>query len=369
MDTDGHAFALHLVLLDLGHVVGDVVDLVDAGILHLTAQDVVEAAADEMGQQLAIAEGKVGRALHGRQVVLPLRAAEGSADQFAVGQDDVVLVDDLLKAGHVVGADLMAKAARAAVNLGHDLAGEEAHRRRGRLVEDLIDDIDFDEVVARAQRAQLVARPLIGPGADLVRVGAVDAAVLLGALQVHLRGVAALQRPARPLAHHLVHLLAAQLELAAAADAVGAVALQLRRQVVQVGGDVVAAEARAQQPHAAVDVIAHAAGGDHAVGHAGGDDAADGEAVALVDVGHGQGIGDDARQRGAVDQLIEALVAQRRAQQLGVGIEPRRHAHVVAVLLGYLVQVRRDSLQVLLVHALLLERRNHRLHRFHRLLL
>ena len=65
----------------------------------------------EMGQELAIAEGEVGRALHSRQILLPLRAAQGGTDQLAVGQLDVVLVDDLLEAGHVVGADLMAEAA------------------------------------------------------------------------------------------------------------------------------------------------------------------------------------------------------------------------------------------------------------------
>ena len=354
------------MLLDLGHVVGDVVDLIDTGVGHLAAQGVIEAAADEVGQELAIAEGEVGRALHGRQILLPLRAAQGGTDQLAVGQLDVVLVDGLLEAGDVVGADLVAEAARAAVNLGHDLAGEEAHRRRGRLVEHLIDDVNLDEVVARAQRTQLVARPLIGPGADLVWVGAVDAAVLFGALQVHLGGVAALQRPARALAHHFGHLLVVQLELAAAADTVGAVALQLRRQLVEVGSDLLAAEARAQQAHATVDVVADAAGGDDPVRCLRGDDAADGEAVPLVDVGHGQSVADDARQRCAIDQLIETLVAQCRLQQLGVGVEARRHAHVVAMGLRYLVQVGRNSLEVSLIHGSLLKTSVHRLHGFQR---
>ncbi len=295
MDADGHAPAVDHVLLDLRHVVGDVVNLVDAVVVHLAGQGVLEALADEMGQQLAVTEGEVSRALHRRQVVLPLWAAQRGANQLAVGQLDVVLVHDALEAGHVVSAHLVAEAARAAVNLGHDLARKEAHAPGSRLVEDLIHYIDLDEVVARAQRAQLVAGALVGAGADLAGIGSGDATVLLSAVEVGLGGIALLQRPARPVDDHVLQLLLSQREPAASTDAVGAVALELRRQIVQIGRDLVAAQVRAQQPDATVDVVADAAGGDDAVGHGRRHHTADGEAVPLVDVGHGQGVGDDAR--------------------------------------------------------------------------
>ena len=59
---------------------------------------------------------------------------------------------------------------------------------------------------------------------------------------------------------------------------------------------------------AAVDVHAHGAGGDHGLGVAGvhGHDAADGQAVAGVDVGHA-GHADDAGQAGGIAQLLQGL--------------------------------------------------------------
>ena len=52
-----------------------------------------------------------GGGVHGPQVILSFGAAEGGADEFAVGEDDAVFVDGLLEAFDVVGADLMAEAA------------------------------------------------------------------------------------------------------------------------------------------------------------------------------------------------------------------------------------------------------------------
>ena len=58
------------------------------------------------------------------------------------------------------------------------------------LVEDAVDDLHFEEVVARAERAALVGAALDGAVADAVGVGAVEPAAGLGVLEVALRSPA-----------------------------------------------------------------------------------------------------------------------------------------------------------------------------------
>ena len=61
-----------------------------------------------------------------------------------------------LNDAEVVVADLVAQPARAGVDQDRDLPLAQAHHLGRRLVEDAIDDLDFEEVVARAERAALV---------------------------------------------------------------------------------------------------------------------------------------------------------------------------------------------------------------------
>lgn len=51
-------------------------------------------------------------------------------------------------------------------------------------------------------------------------------------------------------------------------------------------------------------------------------------------VGHGDGIADDPRQRGGVDQLLDTLVSQRLFEQFTTSIDARGDAHVLAITLG-----------------------------------
>ena len=91
--------------------------------------------------------------------------------------------------------------------------------------------------------------------------------------------------------------------------------------------DFVAHERGGQQAHAAVDVEAHAARRDHPGARVGGGHAADGETVALVDVGHGERRPDDAGQEGDVDSLLEREVGENLLQQRFVGIDECVGAH------------------------------------------
>jgi hypothetical protein len=82
------------------------------------------------------------------------------------------------------------------------------------------------------------------------------------------------------------------------------------------------------EPHAAVDVEADAARRDDAVGGVHGRHAADGKAIAPVDVGHGETRFDDPRQRRDVGDLVKRLVAAGDREQLVAGVDKPGHAHV-----------------------------------------
>jgi hypothetical protein len=68
---------------------------------------------------------------------------------------------------HVVGADLMAESARAAVNLHRQTARVQSHHLRGVAGKHLIDHVHLDKVIARAQRSQLRPAALLGTFAHL----------------------------------------------------------------------------------------------------------------------------------------------------------------------------------------------------------
>ena len=63
----------------------------------------------------------------------------------------------------VVGADLVAETPRAAVDHHADLPSAAQMRRRGRVV-DPVDGLDLEEVVARAQAADLAQARVRTPG-------------------------------------------------------------------------------------------------------------------------------------------------------------------------------------------------------------
>ena len=135
-----------------------------------------------------------------------------------------------------------------------------------------------------------------------------------------------------------------------AAHAGGHVAEQLVHQRRQVAAATSSSrEVGAQQPHAAVDVVADAAGRDHAARRwIGRRHAADGEAVAPVDVRHGQRVADDARQEGHVGHLLEGLVLRQDVHHLLAGVDAAGDAHPLLVAAGQLPAQVIDPLQYLL---------------------
>ena len=97
-------------------------------------------------------------------------------------------------------------------------------------------------------------------------------------------------------------------------------ALEVRRQLVRL-------EPGAQQPDAAVDVVADAARGDGPLVGVDGRDAADREPVAPVDVGHRERMADDAGQMGDVRHLLQRGVVAQHGHQLLAGVHASRDQH------------------------------------------
>ena len=183
------------MLLDLGHVVADVVDLVHA---LGRAEDAGEDVADPVGDHLAVGEGVVDRRAHGPVVALALGRLERGVDELAVGQAGDA--EGVLHRLDEIGGHLVAEAAAAAVDHDQDLARGLEPEGPGRgLVEDLEDLLDLQEVVARAERAELGDAPLHGPFGDVLGGGVLHPAALLGPLEVLLPAVAVLDGPLRAL--------------------------------------------------------------------------------------------------------------------------------------------------------------------------
>jgi hypothetical protein len=77
-----------------------------------------------------------------------------------------------------------------------DLSSEEPELIRDAFIEDRLDDLDFEEMVAGAERAQLVIATLKRPVRHAGRICAIQASAGLGVLEVKSRTIALLDDPA-----------------------------------------------------------------------------------------------------------------------------------------------------------------------------
>ena len=160
-------------------------------------------------------------------------------------------------------------------------------------------------------------------------VGIREAALRLRALEV-LRGAdpELSDQEARPLDENAVEPASVELELAVPSRARGDGARELVHERLDPVSELVRVERKREQSHAAVDVVADAAGGDHAVRELRRCHASDREAVPLVDVGHRERRVDDPRERRDVLELLQRPVAADRVEEHVVREHPRRNAHV-----------------------------------------
>ena len=187
--------------------------------------------------------------------------------------------------------------------------------------------LHLEIMVARTERAHLVALALLGMGRDVAGLGVRHPAVLLDTIEIGGGAEAPFDGPLRAAREHGVHLVRVQAEGAGAADAGGNLAVERLGQRLLRRQDVVLRQPGMQAAYPAGNVEAHAAGRNHTAcvrverGHA-----ADGKAVTPVGIGHGVRRLDDAREHGDVDRLFVDLLVHV-ADELFAGINHRRHAH------------------------------------------
>jgi hypothetical protein len=163
---------------------------------------------------------------------------------------------------------------------------------------------------------------------DGIGIGAGHGAVFLGARHIVLGRQAALEQPWHAFFDQPPQLGRREPQRAAVVGTLRDAAHQLVEQLLGPRPHLCVVETGRDQAHAAVDVEADAARRHHAVVQRHGRHAADGEAVAPVDVRHRDAGADDAGQRRHVHDLLERLVCVGALQDLLRGIHDARHPHV-----------------------------------------
>src|SRR5262249_42277445 len=152
---------------------------------------------------------------------------DGSAGELAVGQIDAILLRSVAELGQGVVADLVAEAPTARVDHDADHVLFEAHRAGCLLVEDVIDDLDLEEVVARAEGTALLGAACLGMIADGGWLRPVEPPARLGEVNIALHAKAAAQQIARSFAEEVLEFLLVELVASRAADSGRHVAEQL----------------------------------------------------------------------------------------------------------------------------------------------
>ncbi len=115
----------------------------------------------------------------------------------------------------------------------HDLAGGDAEGRGRLAVEDLVDHLDLEEMVAGAQAADLRQAALQGLLADRVGVGARHRAALLGVGEILLGGQAALGEERHAALDQPAQLAGREPQRAARPGPLGHAAHQLVQQLLE----------------------------------------------------------------------------------------------------------------------------------------
>ncbi len=213
-------------------------------------------------------------------------------------------------------------------------------------------------MVARAERPALIVAARDGAIADPRRIGPVESSPGLGELEVALGAIPFVHHVGGSLLHQPRQLGLVEEVLPALANARWDVAEELFHQRPDAVFRLAPLKLGAQQPDAAVDVVADAAGrDDSAFFGVGRRHAADAESISPVDIRHGQAGHLDARQRGHVGHLFGALVLLDLLDQGLVGEDDAVDPHVRAVALRdspliWADRLQRPGISALLAHRL-----------------
>jgi hypothetical protein len=171
-----------VVALELGDVVGDVVDLTCA-LGHPRPEDPRHRLSHAVGEHRTVTPREVRRTDHRGQVALPLGGTQRCAGKLAVRKGDPVTGQYRVHQAHVVGAHLMSESPRTGVDQHRHLIHAEAEALGCLRIEDFGDALSLEEVVARAEGAELIGpahpralghRRGIGVGQAPPRLGVLD---------------------------------------------------------------------------------------------------------------------------------------------------------------------------------------------------
>ena len=144
MDEQFPVHAVDHMALFLAGVVRDVVEKIELGIGEYPGKDL----AGEMADDLAVGQGAVDRRPHGAEITFSKRRVDPRAGEFAVRQDNSLPGCGGRHFGEELGTDLMAEAARAAMDGHDDAVGRQAETLGGDGIEYLGDFLDFQIVIA-----------------------------------------------------------------------------------------------------------------------------------------------------------------------------------------------------------------------------
>ena len=183
-------------------------------------------------------------------------------------------------------------------------------------------------MVAAPETPDLVFPAVLGLPGDARGVGVRPATLVLAVVQVRGEGKALRERPLDAAFEDLLDVGLRALVDAATTQARGDIREQRIDELLLAAPHVVVSQRRLHHPDAAINVVADRSRRDTAVLGVDAGDAAHGEAVTLVAVGHADGVVPDAGEVGRVLELLERLVLAYLVQEFLAREDARRHAHV-----------------------------------------
>lgn len=179
-----------------------------------------------------------------------------------------------------------------------------------RLIDDVIDDLDFQKMIPGTKRSALRDAPLPGFFADMLRLCPVHCAVFLAPRDIAFHAVSHFNRVLCAVFEHTREILLGQSDRTLRTNACWDGVEKILDQFFHIRniGD---SKRGRDHPNPAVDIKAHAPGRDNPGIGIEGTHTADRKTVAPVDIGHPKRIPEDARKRRHVGKLGESSVFKR----------------------------------------------------------
>jgi hypothetical protein len=147
------AFARNFVLFLLAGVVRDIKEHRKRSF----GKEILEDPARQMRQDLTVGERAVDARAHCAEIAFANLGADRRASEFEIWKHDAVCRCCESHLPQELGADLVAKAARAAMDADDDVAESQAEGRGNAIIPDRGYLLHFEVVIARAERAHPLA--------------------------------------------------------------------------------------------------------------------------------------------------------------------------------------------------------------------